>query len=352
MTSYRRSGFRSVSGSGSRSFVLPWRRRVPLPVLVVMVVLATLLVGISGRFTAGALAPADPGAVFVDNYANGWLGNPDLYRSGVGTLSRPVTPAWDSIGLTHAGGPTVAYTQVSFDIRSNVEVAVGLTASSAPATSPTSRKTAAASSWVRVSCSFTAMNTSWAWYNLGFYTVGVAGSIELDNIELGTGGPATDTCATVAVPSTTVSPGVASTVSPSSLGAVWVDAYANGWLGNPDLYRSGVGTLSRPSSPAWEGIGLTHGGGPSVAYTQVSFDIRSNVEVAVGVTASSAPATSPTSRKTAASSSWVRVSCSFTAMNTSWAWYNLNFYTVGVAGSIELDNIELGTGGPLLLRGM
>jgi Carbohydrate binding module (family 35) len=345
----RRSCFGSVSVSGRG-------RRVPLPLLVVVAVLGSLLAAVSGGL-AGALVSTDPGAVFVDDYANGWLGNPDAYKAVGGNfgtmLSRVSAPAWEGIGLTHAGGPTVAYTQVSFDVRGTGDVAVGLTAASGPASSPTGRKTAASSSWVRVSCSFTALDTSAAWYNLNFYTVGAVGTVQLDNIQLGTGGPATDTCATVTVPSTTLPPTTVAgspTTLPSGAGAVYVEGYVNGWLPNPSPgYETGVSPnkfLSRPSAPAWEGIGFTHTGGPTVAYTQVSFDVRGTGDVAVGLTAASGPASSPTGRKTAATSSWVRVSCSFAALDTSAAGYNLNFYTVGAVGTVELDNVQFGTGGP------
>jgi hypothetical protein len=125
----RRSCFGSVSVSGRG-------RRVPLPLLVVVAVLGSLLAAVSGGL-AGALVSTDPGAVFVDDYANGWLGNPDAYKAVGGNfgtmLSRVSAPGWEGIGLTHAGGPTVAYTQVSFDVRGTGDVAVGLTAASGPA---------------------------------------------------------------------------------------------------------------------------------------------------------------------------------------------------------------------------
>ncbi len=302
-------------------------------------------------------------SVFGEGFVGGWSvtgsyqvasgGNPGIM------LSRPSTPAYEGVGGGRSSPPVGAFTTLSFDVKSSVPVALGIYAP-VGGTQPLVRQVPASVSWTRFTCSFPAWQVSWAWMNFSLYAVGAAGSVSVDNIETGYGTQAVDTCqaggptgggsgptTTVAGPTTTVAGPTTTTIAAASGTAVFGEGFVGGWSTSSSYQVASGGNpgvmLSRPSTPAYEGVGGGRSSPPVGAFTTLSFDVKSSVPVALGIYAP-VGGTQPLVRQVPASVSWTRYTCSFPAWQVSWAWMNFSLYAVGAAGSVSIDNIETGYG--------
>jgi RHS repeat-associated protein len=296
-------------------------------------------VGSNGTVTAPVFAEGFSAAWWgyaVDDVASG--GNPGRM------LSRPNSVPGDGV-VVSTGVVTTAFTTVSFDVKGAVDVGVYANSDGQAYTTPASRKVTPSATWTRYTCSFAPRSLTATWNQIRFYPLTTAGTISIDNVEIGNGTQPVDTCQLATSGGVPVAPTV------GSIGTVTAPVFAEGfsaaWWGYAvDDVASGGNPgrmLSRPNSVQGDGVVVSTG--VVTAFTTVSFDVKGAVDVGVYANSDGQAYTTPASRKvTPSATAWTRYTCSFGPRPLTATWNQIRFFPYSAAGTVSVDNVEVGNG--------
>jgi hypothetical protein len=264
--------------------------------------------------------------VFTDSFLNLWSYLVPLTSPGnPGNALSTNLAAFASLGMALNTSPA-AYTTVSFDVKGTASVLVGVAGPTY--TGPATRAVTATGTWTRYTCSFPAMSTTGGYAQLYFQNNSGSGQIvSIDNITLGTGTQAVNTCSAGSVAGT----------------AVFTDSFLNLWSYLVPLTSPGnPGNALSTNLAAFASLGMALNTSPA-AYTTVSFDVKGTASVLVGVAGPTY--TGPATRAVTATGTWTRYTCSFPAMSTTGGYAQLYFQNNSASDQIvSIDNITLGTG--------
>jgi RHS repeat-associated protein len=146
-------------------------------------------VGSNGSVTAPVFAEGFSAAWWgyaVDDVASG--GNPGRM------LSRPNSVQGDGV-VVSTGVVATAFTTVTFDVKGAVDVGVYANSEGQGGSQLASRKvTPSATAWTRYTCSFAPRSLTATWNQIRFFPNSTAGTVSVDNVEIGNGTQPVDTC--------------------------------------------------------------------------------------------------------------------------------------------------------------